>query len=207
VTGLTVAAELETRAQLMFEDAYGGMKKGFRPVTHTRRGRRMRYSSNGYGAGCNMAFRRDALVEIGGFDPALDVGTPSNGGGDLDALQRVLEADRVLVYRPDAIVRHIHRRTKGRLRRQLFDNGRGYSAAIWAAFLRQRGRERLAVLGAYWTMLRWWTFPCLWQRVRGRSSLPASLVLIELAGVPLGPGSYWLARRRDRRIEPASEAK
>ena len=42
-----------------------------------------------WGTGANMAFRRTALEHVGGFDPALDVGTATGGGGDLDAFHRV----------------------------------------------------------------------------------------------------------------------
>ena len=47
---------------------------------------------------------------IGAFDPALDVGTPTRGGGDLEMFFRVLKDGYALVYEPRAIVRHRHRR-------------------------------------------------------------------------------------------------
>ena len=102
VTGLVLPAELETAAQMMFEDVYGGMSKGFLMRLHVQGGRRPVYRPEWIGVGCNMAFRRDPLLDAGGFDPALDVGTPTGGGGDLDAFQRVLESGAAIVYRPDA---------------------------------------------------------------------------------------------------------
>jgi glycosyltransferase involved in cell wall biosynthesis len=206
VTGLVVAAELETEAQVTFEDAYGGMRKGFDLRVHTRRGWRMTYRPNELGTGCNMAFRRETLQRLGGFDRALDTGTATGGGGDLDALQRVLEADLAVEYRPDAVVRHVHRRTRAKLRRQLFDNGRAYSAVLWAALRRARGRERLWVVAAYGSWLYWWHARRLVRRLARRERLPLSLILVELAGAPLGPTVYWFARRRARRLAARGEA-
>ena len=34
-----------------------------------------------FGAGCNMAFKREVLLKLGGFDEALDTGAPLPGGG------------------------------------------------------------------------------------------------------------------------------
>ena len=66
--------------------------------------------SGAYGTGANMAFRRSLFHQIGFFDPALDVGTVTNGGGDLDMFYRVIQEGHTLVYEPRAIVRHRHRR-------------------------------------------------------------------------------------------------
>lgn len=200
VTGLVVPAELETFAQELFEDVYGGMGKGFRPVTHSRRGRTMTYRPHRCGAGCNMAFRRSALEAIGGFDPALDVGTITGGGGDLDVFQRILEADGAIAYRPDAIVHHIHRRTMRQLRRQLFDNGRGYAAAFAAMLARARGGRRMEVL--YWWFV-WWSSWFAARAIRWvvrRERLPLRLILTEFAGFVVGALLYPAARRRARKL-------
>jgi glycosyltransferase involved in cell wall biosynthesis len=201
VTGLVAPVELETDAQVVFEDIYGGMGKGFDLRLHSRRGwRAVPYSPHLYGVGCNMAFRKEALERLGGFDPAFDIGTVTGGGGDLDIFQRVIEANGVIAYRPDALVRHRHRRSWAELQRQLFDNGRAYSAVLWAAMLRARGRERLRVLGAY---RRW-----LWSQVRRLvrrmlrrgESMPLKFTLSELGGATLGPIVYTLARRRAHKL-------
>jgi GT2 family glycosyltransferase len=84
-----------------------------------------------------MAFRREALVSIGGFDVALGAGTPALGGGDTLALTLVLLAGYRIAYEPAALMRHHHRRDMDSLRRQLH----GYSvglAAFYAALLRHR---------------------------------------------------------------------
>jgi len=201
-TGLVAPDELETGAQLLFEDGNWGMGKGFEPRPFTRRGwKRMTYTPHECGVGCNMAFRTEALERLGGFDPALDVGTPTGGGGDLDVFQRILESSGVIAYRPDAVVRHKHRRTWAALKRQLYDNGRAYSSTLWAALLRARGRNRLGVVAAYW---RW-----IWRHharrigrrlLRRDESLPLSFLFAELRGAPLGPILYTRSRRRARQL-------
>jgi hypothetical protein len=159
----------------------------------------MGYQPEQHGVGCNMAFRREAIAALGGFDPALDVGTATGGGGDLDAFQRLIEADAAIVYRPDAVVRHVHRRSLGALRRQLFDNGRAYSSVLVAALVRARGLERLRVVVRYWRWIVSWQLRRIGARLLGREQLPLSLLLAELAGAPLGPVAYVRARRVARR--------
>lgn len=200
VTGLVVPAELETRAQHLFENVYGGMGKGFETILHSRRGRSLTFEPHRYGAGCNMAFRCDALRTLGGFDPALETGTLAGGGGDLDVFQRVIEEDGTIVYRPEATVTHIHRRTSRQLRRQLFDNGRGYAAFYCAALARARGRGRVEVAYGYLRWLNGWLLRRAIRRVFRRERLPLSLILVELAGFLLGPALYAVSRRRARRI-------
>jgi glycosyltransferase involved in cell wall biosynthesis len=204
VTGLVLPAELRTPAQLLFEDVYGGMGKGLRLRLHAERARlRPPVRPERVGVGCNMAFRRAALLELGGFDPALDVGTRTGGGGDLDVFERCLEATTAVVYVPGAVVRHLHRADMDGLRRQLFDNGRGYGAMLAAAYVRGDGTRRRAVLrrGASW-FLRWQVARFA-RSVIGREELPARLVAAELAGAPLGPSLYLAERRAAEEDERA----
>ena len=200
MTGLVAPAELETEAQWLFEDVYGGMGKGYRPRLYCRRGMRVTFTPNIYGTGCNMAFRRDTLLRLGGFDPALDVGTPAGGGGDLDMFQRLIEDGAALVYRPDALVRHVHRRTVEGLERQLFDNGRAYSAVLWKCLLRARGVDRIRVLRTYGRWFYWWHFKRALRRIRKHESMPMPLIRAELVGGLLGPFLYRRSRRHARRV-------
>ena len=59
--------------------------------------------------GCNMAFRKDALVAIGGFDPRF-----RTAGDDVDVCWRLRDRGGVIAYAPAALVWH-HRR--GSIRR------------------------------------------------------------------------------------------
>ena len=83
--------------------------------------------------GANLSFRRDALLAIGGFDPALGAGT-SFPCEDIDAVAAVLWAGFKGRYDPRPLVLHHHRRRLSdvpRLRAG-YDRGRG---AYYAKFL------------------------------------------------------------------------
>ncbi|MFH0793854.1 MAG: glycosyltransferase, partial [bacterium] len=54
--------------------------------------------------GCNMAFRRDALLEVGGFDPVF-----TKAGDDVDIIWRLQELGRRVVFSTGGFVWH-HRR-------------------------------------------------------------------------------------------------
>ena len=54
--------------------------------------------------GCNMTFRRDALMLIDGFDPVY-----RNAGDDVDVCWRIQQSGRTVGFHPSAIVWH-HRR-------------------------------------------------------------------------------------------------
>ena len=85
-----------------------------------------------------MAYRHSLFARIGGFDPALDVGTVTNGGGDLEMFFRVLKEGYTLVYEPAALVRHRHRRDYAQLREQITNNGVGFYAYLVRSALHYR---------------------------------------------------------------------
>ena len=90
-----------------------------------------------FGTGANMAFRRDVLKQIGGFDCALGAGTVTCGGEDTAALSTVLLAGGTIVYQPTAIVHHYHRKDYGALRSHLRGYGRGLTS-FYASMLVHR---------------------------------------------------------------------
>lgn len=59
--------------------------------------------------GANMAFRRRALLDVGGFDPLFGPGALFNAE-DVDAVSRASAIGWEGQYRPEVIVRHHHRR-------------------------------------------------------------------------------------------------
>ena len=95
--------------------------------------------------GANLAFRREALEAIGGFDPEFGVGS-SFPGGDIDAVAAVLWAGFRARYDPRPLVYHHHRRRLPdvpRLRAG-YDRGRG---AYYAKFLLRPECRRAFALG------------------------------------------------------------
>jgi len=70
--------------------------------------------------GCNMAFRRDALLEIGGFDPQFWV-----AGDDVDVCWRLQERGWTLGFSPAAMVWHQRRDSM----RSYYRQQRGYGRA------------------------------------------------------------------------------
>jgi glycosyltransferase involved in cell wall biosynthesis len=69
--------------------------------------------------GCNMAFRRDALLEIGGFDPQF-----RSAGDDVDVCWRLQERGWTLGFSPAAVVWHHRRDNVGDYWRQQMGYGK-----------------------------------------------------------------------------------
>jgi glycosyltransferase involved in cell wall biosynthesis len=197
VTGLVVPDELDTRAQILFE-RYGGFGRGFdRQVYRVPKGAsaaRLYGGTGRFGTGANMAFRKSFFDREGLFDPALDVGTPSNGGGDLEMFFRVLKAGHALVYEPAATVRHRHRRDYASLKTQIANNGIGFYAYL-VRTAQAYPEERLAVarLGAWW--LWWWNVRRLLRATIRPRAFPLDLIVAELKGSFTGLRRYAAARR------------
>lgn len=86
------------------------------------------FSPAAFGTGANFALRRSAALALGGFDPALGVGTRTGGGEDIDMFTRVILAGHTLVLQPAAIVWHRHRGDLAALEAQ----ARGYGTGLGA---------------------------------------------------------------------------
>jgi cellulose synthase/poly-beta-1,6-N-acetylglucosamine synthase-like glycosyltransferase len=82
------------------------------------------------GHGALMAFRRTAVLDIGGFDPVLGAGRRLAGAEDLDMFCRLLRAGWVAVHQPDAIVGHANVRRYAEHRRLLYGYGLGLGALV-----------------------------------------------------------------------------
>ncbi|MBA4148680.1 MAG: glycosyltransferase [Verrucomicrobia bacterium] len=222
VTGLVVPYELETEPQLWFEQ-YGGFGRGvdrkWYRASHTERHRlaRQHAGAGKFGTGANMAYRRKAFSEIGLFDPALDVGTATQGGGDLDMFFRVLKHGHSLVYEPAAIVRHRHRRDYARLHTQIENNGIGlYSHLVRNALEFPEERNGVAKIALWW--LWKWNVRRWLKSLFKPSDIPRELIAAELRGCFTGLFRYQESKRKTRELlekfgptflllEPASEQK
>lgn len=199
-TGQVLPLALETEAQVLFERR-GGFRHGFEKVRYTQStpsgddGFLYPCRTGIFGVGCNMAFRRQALFEIGGFDEALDTGRPLPGGGDHDIFYRVIRAGFPLVYEPSYLVFHQHRRTMEQLRHQYWTWG--LSVMAFASKSHTLDRPFRPV----WRKLivRWFRshFREVLTAVFGRHCIPASFLWWELLGGVVGLfGEYERSSRR-----------
>ncbi len=202
MTGLVVPYELETQAQCWFE-LYGGFGRGcqrkwyrrsrHQPLPHWFLG------TGAYGTGANMAYRRSVFAEIGYFDPALDVGTVTNGGGDLEMLFRVLQAGHTLVYEPNALIRHRHRRDYAKLRTQIANNGIGLLAYLVRTGIHYPEQRRSIVRIVTWWLVEWILIRA-WVAFKYPAQLPAELIQVEFWGGIQGLTRYFKARRQAQQI-------
>ena len=139
VVGMIVPARLDTIVQWWFELAGGHSKgRGFSSAVFSQDGPQSPlYPLPPFGAGGNMAFRRQVLKQIGGFDVALGTGTPARAAEDTLALTLVLLAGYEIAYEPQALIRHDHYAETEGLERQLYGYGVGLTA-FYTALLRHR---------------------------------------------------------------------
>ena len=204
VTGLIAPHELRTDSQLHFE-AIGGFGRGcikvwYRVETAGSNPDVFHLGSGRFGAGANMSFRVKVLRTLGGFDPALDVGSVTQGGGDLDMFFRVLHEGYTLVYEPAALVWHRHRDTPQALQAQLSTWGTAIGAVLTASFLRYRGfRRRIVTFGLIWSWLGY-IAPIL-RNSLGPGRVPRRLRLLPLRRLFQGPWLYHVARNRVRAVD------
>ncbi len=200
-TGLVLPYKLEAEAQVLFEKR-GGFRRGFEKLRYgqTLPGNSVYPCGPGiFGTGCNMAFRRDLLLQLGGFDEALDTGRPLPGGGDLDIFYRIIRAGHPLVYEPKFLAFHEHRHDLEGLRRQYWSWGLGLMAFITKTYDQDRSQRRKLV-----HLIVWWFQDMARQLVEsllGRHALPTGMVWAELWGGVVGLlGEYARSVKRIKQI-------
>jgi GT2 family glycosyltransferase len=208
VTGLILPAELQTRAQYWTE-RHGGFGKGLsRRVFDPENGQQddplFPYTAGAFGSGANMAFRRETLEQMGGFDDALGAGTLARGGDDLAAFVASLQCGYKLVYEPGAIVWHHHRRSEDGMRRQAYSYGVGLGAYLTKQIVNDP--RRLVFFAR--------KFPAAVAHLfSGKSSklarlpddYPRRLVWSERWGILMGVPAYLRSRIQSRRDQPNAE--
>lgn len=128
LTGLVIAASLETESQQIFEEHWG-FNKGYKDIYFDQAFlNRAAPAVWVIGAGANMAFRKSLLDEVGYFDERLDVGA-AGCSGDSEIWYRILAAGFTIQYNPRAVVYHEHRPEISALHRQLHQYMRGFAVA------------------------------------------------------------------------------
>jgi GT2 family glycosyltransferase len=189
VTGLAIAAELKTTAQWTFEKRnsfnqgyqtrifddqfFEGMKHRGVPVWCI-------------GAGANMAVRRKAIDQVGGFDPRLGAGA-SGCSEDSEFWYRILAAGWLCRYEPTAVVYHYHRQDFEGLQRQMYAYMRGHSTALLIQFEKYQhwGNLRRLFLGTP----KWYSLLILKGLIKGFAPEQKTLRL-EVLGYLAGIGYY-----------------
>jgi GT2 family glycosyltransferase len=146
----------------------------------------------------NMAFRREALLQFGGFDerPGMNA-----AGEDNDLCYRWLQAGRGLRYKPDMVVWHRDWRTAQQLVRTHISYARGqgafYAKHLWARdwrVLRFLAHDFRSALLAQLSGLR--HHRPRWQDDRRGAFLPL------LGGVISGLGHEWVMSRNGATSAP-----
>jgi GT2 family glycosyltransferase len=191
VTGMTMPFELETEAQEAFEN-YNPFGKGFEL-------RRFSYAENdplavgNIGAGANMALRKSLTKETGWFDEALDAGTATQSGGDHEFFARVLLAGYHIVYDPEALSWHRHRRTW----KEAVQAIHGYGIGVYAFW------TRLFFIEKQYSIVRfpkvWLTYtqlPNFYKWFFKKKQYPLAFNLAEFRGCLKGPFAYFKSRKQ-----------
>ncbi len=193
VTGLVLPLELETSAQILFEE-YGGFSKGFNRRVYDMADNHPReplypYAAGRIGTGASMAFRPTFLRSIGGFDPALRCGM------DIAAFFQTVRGGHKLVYEPTALAYHTHRRGYAELRKQIYSYGVALTAYLTKSIL-----EHPRLLSELITKIPYGFFLTLSLRSpknqKKLAHYPRDLNILELKGMLLGPFVYLHRRRQ-----------
>jgi glycosyltransferase involved in cell wall biosynthesis len=215
VTGLVLPKELETPAQLWFEE-YGGFSKGFTPrifdMLKYHPGTPLHpFTAGQFGSGVSMAFTAAFLHSVKGFDPVLGPGLPAQAGEDLTLFLQVMTQGHKLVYAPASLLYHVHRRDYAGLRRQMYNYGIGLSAYLLRNLL-----YNPRLLFDFTTKLPYGLSFTLSKRspknCKKSTAYPKDLTMLELKGVLYGPIAYMLSLWQGRllrglRAEKSAPAK
>jgi glycosyltransferase involved in cell wall biosynthesis len=197
MTGLVIAASLETEAEVIFEK-FWPFNRGYVARTYDS----AFFASSlqqgppvwEIGAGANMAFRKDIFKEIGYFDERLDVGA-AGCSGDSELWYRMLACGFTIRYNPTAVVYHSHRKSMQGLSKQLFSYMRGFTVAILIQYQRFGHRGNLQHLGkvlCYYLRLLKRGFP--------KYAFQYKTVFSELRGIFSGVLYYIRHRNTDSKI-------
>ncbi|GAA0530098.1 hypothetical protein GCM10010172_08520 [Paractinoplanes ferrugineus] len=203
VSGVALPAELETRAQLWFEQIGGHVKnRGFTPAVFGPQSVHEQsplYPVPPFAVGANMAFRPGVIERIGMFDTALGAGTPAQGCEDTLAFTQVLIGGGTIVYQPTALTQHFHRRDLPGLKQQIVGHGIGLAAAYTGLVV-----SHPALI---WPLLR--LAPTAWRELKTvytpqsqdpRDDFPGHLRRANHRGMLAGPRAYLAGRRRAKRV-------
>jgi GT2 family glycosyltransferase len=163
------------------------------PLTINGSMKTLRFSAGGIvpcaaaAQGANMAFRRAALIAIGGFDPALGPGKPFPGE-DCDAVTRIWSSGWDGGYFPTPVASHHHGRKTpvAAFHRRTYHYG---SSAVFAKLLMDRSTR--------WPYCRHWA-----RRILGDAKCPRRKLFHQFRGAI----DYWRSTSRQNRSSPTASA-
>jgi GT2 family glycosyltransferase len=203
VTGQVQPLELETPAQYWCEEnaglywfqAHNDPAKRFTGRIFRRSRRHVHlYRVGLFGCGANMAFRAEVLQRIDGFDPALGGSGPARCGQDIGAFFQTLMLGYTVVYEPNSLVYHLHRRSYKALRKQFYNYGVGMTA-----YLTKNVYEHPQLLVDLLTRVPYDLFvvkPGLINKKTAR--YPKDLQRVNRQGMLYGPLAYLQSRQEAR---------
>ena len=196
VTGLTMPLELVTEAQQWFE-RYSPFNRGFtRKVFDSNN--LHQHSAGRVGSGVNMTLRKSVLNLVGPFDEILDAGTPTRSGGDTEMFYRIITSGYQIIYDPNALSWHRHRRTWEELRQVLYGYGVG-TYAYWTGKLIEEKEWSLISTAGIWFF--GYQLPSLLKSIlHFPNSIPVDLLINELRGCFAGPRAYYLSKLNHKSV-------
>ena len=141
-TGMVLPAELDTPAQLLFQEKLGFLHHGYRrrrfDAQYFARMRGPGVPVWAMGAGANMAVRRSVYGKGHRFDARLGPGVFGGCGEDSEFWYGILASGGTCVYDPRACVFHYHRRELSALRRLVREYMKGHVAALILQFMKYK---------------------------------------------------------------------
>jgi glycosyltransferase involved in cell wall biosynthesis len=204
VSGMVLPAELRTQPQLWFEQLAGlAVVRGFKQeIYQPGHPQSPLWPNPPFGIGGNVAFRRHVLLDIGGYDVAMGLGTPTNGSDDNVVFARTLLGDHTLVYQPTAVIFHFHRDSMADLEKQLHGYAMG-TVASYAALISRDPKLLLSMLRLIPTAIK---DPYRKQTVERSKNLPATLRRLERKGRLQGIPAYIRSVKRERALADTASA-
>jgi GT2 family glycosyltransferase len=193
VTGLILPRELETPAQEYFENHFSfglGFERRLSKIPDI-----MPVMNGDVGVGASMAIRRQIINKLGLFDIEMDCGTIARSGGDTHAFYLLLSHGYRILYYPEAVCWHRHRKEISELKRTLYGYGIGFFVHLLRCLI-QHG-EIEAVYAGYFIYSYW--LGKLWRSLRGDPLEPPSELTIQFVkGSIRAPWAYIVSRQRER---------
>lgn len=205
VTGLTLPAELETPAQILFEQ-FGGTNKGrgfnrliYNMTTHRMKHPLYPYLTSNFGTGANTAYRASVLRSFGGFDPSLGAGTLAPAGEDIETYFQIITRGHTLVSEPGAILHHLHRGDYASFRGQMHNYGIGFTAFLTKCVMDNPAHFYRLVFRLPHA-LDYLFSPRSRRNVKKQDNFPKELTKTELLGMLYGPLAYIQSRLHTHRL-------